>query len=88
VDLEEKPPRIIDRVVVGDGPEGLAISPKGDLAVAVLIRGSFASQNDFFYNKSGTIKVLKIEGKKVTTEKEIELGALPEGAVFTLPVSG
>jgi len=22
------PPRIIDRVVVGDGPEGLAISPK------------------------------------------------------------
>jgi len=33
VDLEAKPPRIIDRVVVGDGPEGLAISPKGDVAV-------------------------------------------------------
>jgi DNA-binding beta-propeller fold protein YncE len=83
VDLEAKPPRIIDRVVVGDGPEGLAISPKGDVAVAVLIRGSIASKQAFFYNKSGTITVLKIEGKKVTTIKEIEVGALPEGAAFT-----
>jgi DNA-binding beta-propeller fold protein YncE len=83
VDLEAKPPRIIDRVVVGDGPEGLAISPKGDVAVAVLIRGSFASKSDFFYNKSGTVSVLKIEGKKVTTIKEVEVGALPEGAAFT-----
>jgi len=29
-----------DRVVVGDGPEGLAISPKGDVAVAVILAGS------------------------------------------------
>ena len=28
IDLEAKPPRVIDRVVVGDGPEGLAISPR------------------------------------------------------------
>jgi len=76
VDLEAKPPRIIDRLVVGDGPEGLAISPKGDVAVAVLIRGSAASKNAFFYNKSGAIAVLKIEGKKVTTVKEIDVGAL------------
>jgi DNA-binding beta-propeller fold protein YncE len=83
VDLEAKPPRIIDRVVVGDGPEGLAISPKGDVAVAVILRGSGASKQDFFYNKNGTINVLKIDGKKVTNIKEIEVGGLPEGAVFT-----
>jgi len=83
VDLEATPPRIIDRLVVGDGPEGLAISPKGDVAVAVLIRGSFASKNEFFYNKNGSISVLKIEGKKVTPVKEIDVGALPEGAAFT-----
>src|ERR1700681_4967381 len=40
IDLEANPPRIIDRVVVGDGPEGLAMSPKGDLAVAAILRGS------------------------------------------------
>ena len=83
VDLEAKPPRIIDRVVVGDGPEGLAISPKGDVAVAVILRGSGASKQDFFYNKNGTINVLKIDGKRVTNIKEIEVGRLPEGAVFT-----
>ena len=83
VDLEAKPPRIIDRIVVGDGPEGLAISPKGDVAVAVILRGSGASKQDFFYNKNGTINVLKIDGKRVTNIKEIEVGGLPEGAVFT-----
>ena len=34
IDLEIKPPRVIDKVVVGDGPKGLAISSKGDVAVA------------------------------------------------------
>src|SRR5215470_697986 len=43
VDLEASPPRIIDRVVVGDGPEGMAMSPKGDLAVAAILRGSNAN---------------------------------------------
>src|SRR6266850_2571519 len=38
IDLEHQPPRVIDRVVVGDAPEGFAISPKGDVAVAVLLR--------------------------------------------------
>ena len=33
IDLNQNPPRVIDHVVVGDAPEGLAISPKGDLAL-------------------------------------------------------
>src|SRR5487761_1989040 len=36
IDLEANPPRVIDQVVVGDGPEGLAMSPKGDLAAAII----------------------------------------------------
>ena len=40
IDLEATPPRVIDRVVVGDAPKGLAISPKGNLAAVVLVRGS------------------------------------------------
>ena len=83
VDLEADPPRIIDRVVVGDGPEGLAISPKGDVAVAVILRGSNASKKAYFYNKNGSIAVLRLDGKKVTKIKDIEVGGLPEAAVFT-----
>jgi len=82
IDLEANPPRIIDRVVVGDGPEGLAISPKGDLAVSVILRGS-NMKNAFFYEKDGSVSVLKIDGKKVTKIKDIEVGGLPEAAMFT-----
>ncbi|WP_342738909.1 beta-propeller fold lactonase family protein [Bradyrhizobium sp. B117] len=82
IDLESNPPRIIDRVVVGDGPEGLAISPKGDVAVAVILRGS-NMKNAYFYEKNGSIAVLKIDGKKVSKIQDIEVGGLPEAAVFT-----
>lgn len=83
IDLEANPPRVVDRVVVGDGPEGIAFSPKGDVAVAAILRGSNSSKKAYFYNKNGTIEVLKVDGKKVTKIKEIEVGGLPEPVVFT-----
>jgi DNA-binding beta-propeller fold protein YncE len=82
IDLEANPPRIIDRVVVGDGPEGLAVSPKGDLAVAAILRGS-NMKKAFFYQKDGSLSILKIDGKKVTKTQDIEVGGLPEAVVFT-----
>ena len=83
IDLEATPPRVIDRVVVGDAPEGLAISPKGNLAAAILLRGSNQAWNSWFYNRNGSVVILKIDGKKVTKLDEIELRGLPEGAVWS-----
>jgi DNA-binding beta-propeller fold protein YncE len=83
IDLEATPPRVIDQVVVGDGPEGFAISPKGEIAVAILLRGSNAAKSAFFYNRNGSVAVLKIDGKKVTKVGEVEVRGLPEGAVFS-----
>ena len=82
IDFEANPPRVIDKVVVGDGPEGMAMSPKGDLAVSAILRGS-NNKKAFFYQKNGSLSVLKIDGKKVTKTQDIELGGLPEAAVFT-----
>ena len=82
IDLEANPPRAIDRVVVGDGPEGLAMSPNGNLAVAAILRGS-NNKKAFYYQKNGSITVLKIDGKKVTRTQDIEVGGLPEAAMFT-----
>ena len=48
IDLEARPERVIDKVVVGDAPEGLAISPTGKLAVAILLRGSNNAKTEFF----------------------------------------
>jgi len=83
IDLEATPPRVIDQVVVGDGPEGFAISPTGRIAVAILLRGSNASKSAFFYHRNGSVAVLKIDGKKVRKIADIEVGGLPEGAVFS-----
>ena len=67
IDLEASPPRVIDRVVVGDAPEGFAISPTGEIAVAILLNGSAGvAKNAWFANKAGKVVVLKIDGKKVT----------------------
>jgi DNA-binding beta-propeller fold protein YncE len=82
IDLEADPPRVIDRVVVGDGPEGLAMSPKGDLAVAAILNGS-NNKKAFFYKKNGSLSILKIDGKKVTKTQDIDVGALPEAVLFT-----
>jgi DNA-binding beta-propeller fold protein YncE len=83
IDLEATPPRVIDKVVVGDGPEGFAISPTGKLAVAVLLRGTNAPKTAFFYNRNATVVALKVDGKKVTRSNEVEVRGLPEGAVFS-----
>ena len=82
IDLEASPPRIIDRVVVGDGPEGLAMSPKGNLAAAAILRGS-NNKKAFYYQKNGSLSILKIDGKKVTKTQDIEVGGLPEAVAFT-----
>jgi DNA-binding beta-propeller fold protein YncE len=82
IDLELKPPRVIDKVVVGDGPEGLAISPKGNVAVAAILGGS-NNKAAFFHRDKGYISVLRVDGKKVTKIKEFDVGGLPEAAVFT-----
>jgi DNA-binding beta-propeller fold protein YncE len=58
------------------------MSPKGDVAVAAILRGS-NMKKAFFYQKNGSLSILKIDGKKVTKTQDIEVGGLPEAVVFT-----
>lgn len=83
IDLEANPPRVIDKVVIGDAPEGFAISPTGKLAVALLLNGNDGPKDAWFYNRNGKVVALKIDGKKVTRSNEVEVRGLPEGAVFS-----
>lgn len=83
IDLEANPARVIDKVVIGDGPEGFAISPTGKLAVALLLKGTNAAKTAWFYNRNATVVALKIDGKKVTRTNEVEVRGLPEGVVFS-----
>ena len=81
-DLTATPWRVIDWVVVGDGPEGLTISPTGKLAIPVLINGSAAAKHAWYYHM-GALALLAIDGTKVTRVGEVEVGRLPEGAAFS-----
>jgi DNA-binding beta-propeller fold protein YncE len=83
IDIEANPPRVIDKIVVGDAPEGLAISPTGKMAVAVLLKGSNSATTAAYYNRNASVVALKIDGKKVTRGNEVDVRGLPEGAVFS-----
>jgi WD40 repeat protein len=82
IDLTE-PVHVIDHITVADSPEGLAFSPKGNLAVAVDATGSNRPKSDWYYHPHGVVVVLKVDGKKVTRLNDVEVGALPEAVAFT-----
>lgn len=83
IDLEANPIRVIDHVTVGDSPEGLVISPKGDVIATVEARGSNQPTSSWYYHPGGAVTVLRFTGKKLTKIGEVTVGKLPEGAVFS-----
>lgn len=82
VDLQGPHPHVIAHVTVQDAPEGLAMSPKGNLAAVANVN---ASNNPpaWFHHKNGTVTILRIDGQKVTPIKTIDVGGVPEAVAFT-----
>lgn len=83
VDLLATPPRVIDRVMVEDGPEGIAISPDGRHAAVAIVQGSNNPSSEWFHHPHGQIVLLRIDGKRVSRAGAIDVGALPEGIAFS-----
>lgn len=84
IDMTLSPPRVIDQVAVGDGPEGMAMSPTGEYAVSILLNGvGNTPKSAFFHHDHSMVALLKIEGKKVRKVSETEVGGLTEGAAFS-----
>jgi DNA-binding beta-propeller fold protein YncE len=82
IDLKA-PVHVIDHVTVPDSPEGLAISPRGNLAASADAYGSNKSKQDWYYHPYGLVAILRVDGNKVTKLKDIKVGALPEAVCFT-----
>jgi DNA-binding beta-propeller fold protein YncE len=84
IDMTLDPPRVVDQVVVGDGPEGLAMSPVGGYAASIILNGvGNVPKTAFFHHERSYVSLLKIDGKKVRKVSETQLGALTEGAAFS-----
>jgi len=82
VDLEGEHPHAIAHITVGDAPEGLAMSPKGNLAVVANVDGSNMKQA-WFHHPTASLTVLHIQGTTVTPIKTIKLGAFTEAVAFS-----
>jgi DNA-binding beta-propeller fold protein YncE len=84
INMTLDPPREVDQIVVGDGPEGLAVSPVGGYAVSLATNGSGNSvpNNAFFRHDSSVAVLLRTDGKTVRKVGETEVGALAEGIAF------
>jgi DNA-binding beta-propeller fold protein YncE len=83
IDLAATPPHVVDHVVVGDSPEGLAISPKGNLAVSVEAEGSNTPPSAWYHHNGGSVAVLAIDNGKVSRVGTVTVGALPEAVAFS-----
>ncbi len=82
--IDLKPPvHVIDHVTVPDSPEGLAFSPRGNLAASADAYGSNHGKQDWYYHPYGLVTILRVNGDKVTKLKDIKVGALPEAVCFT-----
>src|SRR5215471_9530528 len=84
IDLEATPPRVIDQVVVGDGPEGLAVSPTGGYAASLILNGTGGAPKTAFYrHEKSYVALLKIEGRSVRKVAQADVGGLAEGIAFS-----
>ena len=84
IDMEASPPRVIDQVVVGDGPEGLAMSPAGGYAASLILNGSGGTPKTAFYRHDKSyVALLKIDGKTVRKVGQTDVGGLAEGIAFS-----
>jgi YVTN family beta-propeller protein len=83
IDLEANPPRVIDQVAVGDGPEGLAVSPVGGYAASLLLNGTGAPKTAFYHHDHSLVALLKIDGKKVRKVGEALVHGGAEGIAFS-----
>ena len=69
-----------DHFRVASGPEGMAISPDGTLAVVPLLDGSAPLfEGQWFFKATGSMAILSINGTKVRKTGEVEVGRFPEG---------
>jgi DNA-binding beta-propeller fold protein YncE len=84
VDMEANPPRVVDQVVVGDGPEGLAMSPTGGYAASLLLNGTGGTPKTAFYRHDKSyVALLKIDGKTAHKVAQADVGGLAEGIAFS-----
>ncbi|WP_177204960.1 beta-propeller fold lactonase family protein [Burkholderia sp. WP9] len=83
IDLTVEPPRVVDTVSVGQTPEGVAISPTGQLVGVSVMNGSNKATGSPFYHAHGSFMLLRVQGMKLTKVSEVPTGGWTQGVAFS-----
>src|SRR5262249_37533973 len=83
IDLKGKAPRIVRTIDVGQYVEGLAISPDGNFVAVVAQHGSNLATTHPFYNDSGLLVILRVDGTNLTKVAEAAIGKWPQGVAWS-----
>jgi len=83
IDMEAKPPRVVETTTVGQTPEGIRISPDGKLVGVVVVNGSNKAPDSPFYNDGGKLVLLQVTGKSLKKVAEAPIGHWSQGVLFT-----
>jgi DNA-binding beta-propeller fold protein YncE len=83
IDVQAKPPRVIDTMTVGQTPEGIILSPDGSLCAVVIVNGSNKAKESPFFNPGGKVLVYRVAGQRVSKLGEAEIGHWSQGVVFS-----
>ena len=85
IDLKATPPHVVDYLGIDHFPEGLAINPTGNLAVALALNGSGGalSKDAWFAHPNTIVDVLSTAGGTVRKVGTVNAGRKAEGVAFS-----
>jgi DNA-binding beta-propeller fold protein YncE len=83
IDTSKQPFHATDTFGVCLSPEGVSLSPDGQLLVVSCINGTNVPKDRFFHSDAGKLVLFAIKDGKAQKLGEAESGHNPQGAVFT-----
>lgn len=83
VDMKAQPPRIVTSISVGQSPEGIAFSPKGDFVAVTIMNGSNKPKASPFFHDNGLLKIFTVQGTRLILVAEAPVGHWCKGAAWS-----
>jgi len=83
IDLKAQPFRVVETTVVGQTPEGVALSPDGKLCAVVVMNGSNKPRESPFYNANGKLLLYRVDGTRLVPAAAAWIGRWSQGIAFS-----
>ena len=83
IDLQAKPPRIVNTVTVGQTPEGIKLSPDGNYLAVSIMNGSNKAADSPFYGDKGKLIIFRRNGRELTRVADADTGKWCQGIVWS-----